>query len=90
MDDAIELRGALKVVAQVLKDGESTHKPGRANFWLALSVREHALHAFTHLDMLMVDALPSEDHLAHAATRLPMALELRERSREARKVRGAA
>ena len=45
--------------------------------------QKHLQHARKHLDLLAIGS-ESEDHLAHAACRLLMALELRERAAQTR------
>ncbi len=69
-----ELRRALAVIEAVLARGRLSHA---ADDWLPLQARHHVARAIGHLDRLM-DGDQREDHLAHAATRLLMALELRE------------
>jgi hypothetical protein len=80
--DASEVRSALRIVARVLDDGEVKHPPGSPTYWLAISMRQHSARALVHLDKFMVGAQTGEDHLAHAAARLLLALEQRERLRE--------
>ncbi len=65
---------ALEVVAQVMRDGVATHSD---NEWVTRSVEFHVGRAVEHL-RLLEDGDQLEDHLAHAATRLLMALTLRE------------
>jgi hypothetical protein len=77
--DAGELRHALRIVARILAAGERTHPSDAANHWLKISTREHVARAMTHLDRFLVCAYADEDHLAHALTRLLLAVELRER-----------
>jgi hypothetical protein len=78
-----ELRRALAVVARVLEAGEHTHKPGADNHWLSLSAREHVRRAMIHAEKFILGILceTDEDELAHAAVRLLLALERRERDR---------
>jgi hypothetical protein len=69
---ATDLRRALKSVARTLDAGERDH-PHRQ--WQRTKIRHHVDHAISHLHKWgMGDR--SEDHLAHAATRILMALEL--------------
>jgi hypothetical protein len=77
--DAGDLRNALRIVARILAVGERTHPPDATNHWTRLSAREHAARAIAHLDRFLVGANPDDDHLAHALTRLLLAVELRER-----------
>ena len=75
------LSDALKTILSVLAEGAKTHAPGA---WCSLSVDEHIKRATDHLTKCSpIDRLlayhrgDQEDHLAHAACRLLMALELR-------------
>jgi hypothetical protein len=80
--DARELHKALRVVARVLANGEATHRVGSANHWTRLSPREHTRRAMVHGERFILGVLVDHDdtdELAHAATRLLLALELRER-----------
>ena len=65
---------ALEVIAAVMRDGVATHPD---NEWIRHSVDYHLGRAEEHLRLLR-DGSQAEDHLAHAATRLLMALTLRE------------
>jgi hypothetical protein len=65
---------ALEVVARVMRDGAAMH-PG--NDWVQRSPKYHLGRAEEHL-RLWRDGDQLEDHLSHAATRLLMALTLRE------------
>ncbi len=65
---------ALEVVAQVMRDGVSTHPD---NGWTRRSVDYHLGRAEEHLRLLR-DGDQQQDHLSHTATRLLMALTLRE------------
>ena len=62
---------ALASVAQVLERGAL--KYGDDN-WLPIPVRQHLNHAIMHVLAWMAED-EQEDHLAHAATRILMALE---------------
>jgi hypothetical protein len=64
------LTAALEVIAQVMRDGAITH-PNQE--WIEQSIDEHLSHAEEHLRLLR-EGDQSEPHLAHAATRLLMAL----------------
>ena len=75
-----ELDHALAIAQETLDEGEKTHAPGA---WAEDSPANHARHALRHLKLL--DAGDRhEDHLAHAATRMLLALEVRERRLERR------
>ena len=65
---------ALEAIAQVMRDGVATHPD---NEWVRRSVKYHLARAEEHLRLLR-DGEQLEDHLAHAATRLLMALAIRE------------
>jgi len=65
---------ALEVIAQVMRDGVATHPD---NEWVRRSIEYHLARAEEHLRLLH-DGDQREDHVAHAATRLLMALTLRE------------
>jgi Domain of unknown function (DUF5664) len=65
---------ALEVVARVMRDGAAMHP---ANDWVRRSPEYHLGRAEEHL-RLWRDGDQLEDHLSHAATRLLMALTLRE------------
>jgi hypothetical protein len=78
----VNLDQALGVLARTLAAGRRTH---RARAWRAKPVQRHLQHARKHLDLLASGA-EGEDHLAHAACRLLMALELRERTGQTRTV----
>ncbi len=62
---------ALAVIEAVMREGARTH----AGDWRTLPAAFHIAHATRHLELLAA-ADRSEPHLAHAATRLLMALEL--------------
>lgn len=81
--DARELHKALRVIAGVLAAGEATHPPGSSNHWTQLSAREHTRLAMIHSEKFILGILVDhdEDELAHAAARLLLALEVRERER---------
>lgn len=65
---------ALETIAGVMRDGVVTHPD---NEWVRRSPEYHIGRAEAHLRLLRDGGL-LEDHLAHAATRLLMALALRE------------
>ncbi len=73
----VNLDQALCVLARTLAAGRRTH---RAGAWRLKAVQKHLQHARKHLDLLAASVSAGEDHLAHAACRLLMALELRERT----------
>jgi hypothetical protein len=76
----VNLDRALCMVARTLAAGRRTH---RAFVWRSKPIQRHLHHARKHLDLL-ASGSESEDHLAHAACRLLMALELRERTTQTR------
>jgi hypothetical protein len=65
---------ALEVVARVMREGAATHPD---NDWVGRSHDYHLGRAEEHL-RLWRDGDQLEDHMSHAATRLLMALTLRE------------
>ncbi len=65
---------ALEVITEVMRQGMVTH-PG--NDWTRRTPAYHIARAKRHLQFLR-DGDQLEDHLSHAATRLLMALTLRE------------
>ena len=65
---------ALEVIAGVMRDGVAKHPD---NEWVRRTVDYHIGRAEEHLRLLR-HGEQLEDHLAHAATRLLMALTLRE------------
>ena len=65
---------ALQVIAGVMRDGVAKHPD---NEWVQRSIGYHIGRAEQHLRLLS-EGEQLEDHLAHAATRLLMALTLRE------------
>jgi hypothetical protein len=76
----VNLDQALSVLARTLAAGRRTH---RAGAWRLKPVAKHLRHARRHLELLAIGS-EGEDHLAHAACRLLMALELRERTARVR------
>jgi hypothetical protein len=72
----VNLDQAFCILARTLAAGRGTH---RAGAWRSKPVQKHLQHARKHLDLL-AGGSESEHHLGHAACRLLMALELRERS----------
>ena len=65
---------ALEVVAQVMRDGAATHPD---NDWVRRSPEYHLGRAEEHL-RLRREGDQLQDYVSHAATRLLMALTLRE------------
>ena len=65
---------ALEVVVRVMREGAATHPD---NDWVGRSPDYHLGRAEEHL-RLWRDGDQLEDHMSHAATRLLMALTLRE------------
>jgi hypothetical protein len=78
---AITFRLALAAIARVLDEGARTH----SGDWRDESASFHTGRAERHLRLLR-ETDTAEDHLANATCRLLMALELRERAAEARKL----
>src|SRR5690349_12670384 len=78
MDDSLDIPRALAVVASVLERGRVTH----VGDWRELPASFHIDRARRHLDLL-AQGDTSEPHLAHAATRLLMALEISQRTAQA-------
>lgn len=72
----VNLDQALSAVARTLVSGRRSH---RAGAWRLKTVHKHLQHARRHLDLFAIGG-EGEDHLAHAACRILMALELRERT----------
>ena len=67
---------ALQVIAGIMRNGMAAHPD---NEWTQRSAEYHIDLAEEHL-RLLCEGEQLEDHLAHAATRLLMALTLREMS----------
>jgi hypothetical protein len=65
---------ALAVIAAVMHNGAATHPESE---WIRRGVDYHLARTEQHLRRLH-DGSQAEDHLAHATTRLLMALTLRE------------
>ena len=65
---------ALEVVAEVMRHGAATHPD---NDWLTRRPEYHIRRAEEHLKLLR-NGDQQQDHVSHAATRLLMALTLRE------------
>ena len=70
----MEFDQALEIIAGVMRHGVAKHPD---NEWTRRSPDYHVGRAVEHLRLLQ-DGEQLEDHLAHAATRLLMALTLRE------------
>ena len=70
---------AIAVIGQVLDANEGKH--GNHGAWRRMSVTQHVSHAFQNLEQYLrtFSGHPAdEDHLAHALTRLAMAVCVRE------------
>ena len=65
---------ALETVARVMRDGAQSHPD---NDWIRRTPEYHIGRAEEHLRLLR-EGDQRQDHLSHAATRLLMALTLRE------------
>ena len=76
----VNLDQALCILARTLAAGRRTH---RAGAWRSKPVQKHLQHARKHLELL-ASGSEGEDHLGHAACRLLMALEIRERTAKIR------
>ncbi len=76
----VNLDQAFCILARTLASGRRSH---RAGAWRSKPVQKHLQQARKHLDLL-ASGVGGEDHLAHAACRLLMALELRERTAKSR------
>jgi hypothetical protein len=70
----MQFEQALQVIAGVMRDGVAKHPD---NEWTQRGTEYHLVRAEEHLRLLR-EGEQLEDHLAHAATRLLMALTLRE------------
>lgn len=68
---------AIAIIDRVLQFGRATRKYPDA-FWRTLSMSDHIDAANLHLKDFLYGTNPGEDHLAHALTRLAMAVSLRE------------
>jgi len=60
----------VNVIQAVMEEGELNHPHGS---WEEISIEEHIKHADVHLGCYLSDDT-TEDHLAHALTRLMMAV----------------
>ena len=72
--ELVQFEQALQVIAGVMRDDVAKHPD---NEWVHRGGEYHVGRAVEHLRLLQ-DGEQLEDHLAHAATRLLMALTLRE------------
>jgi hypothetical protein len=68
----------IRTASQVLTDGRAKH----GDAWKGRSVDYYVDHARAHLEILGTSDAETEDHLAHAATDLLLAIELRRRIQE--------
>jgi hypothetical protein len=73
-EENMQFDQALEVVARVMRNGVTKHPD---NEWTRRGSDYHVGRALEHLRLLQ-EGEQLEDHLAHAATRLLMALTLRE------------
>ena len=69
-----EFGRALEIVADIMRRGARTHREGE---WKEASAEFHVGRAEQHLKLLR-EGSQRQDHLAHAATRLLLALAVRE------------
>jgi dATP/dGTP diphosphohydrolase len=69
-----EFKRAIETVITVMRDGERNHLPDE---WKAYPPEYHVSRAAAHLRQWQAGDM-QEDHLSHAATRLLLALTLRD------------
>jgi hypothetical protein len=77
----IDLHLALRAIARVLEDGERPESD--PNHWTRLPVKFHLAKGLVHAEKALLGVSSPDDDLAHAAVRLLLGLELRERQRAA-------
>lgn len=65
---------AVAVIAKVLEDNSDKHFPSK---WRGINREYHVDHALAHIEAFLADDI-TEDHLAHALTRLCFAVAQRE------------
>jgi hypothetical protein len=68
---------AIATIRRVLDENAEKHKPGH---WRTIPIEDHIDHAQYHIEMYWngSDEIDTEDHLAHALTRLALAVSVRE------------
>ena len=77
--EAEEIRRTLRLVGHMLKAGEATHPPHADNHWQRVPAREHIRRGLAHAERALLGVASDEDELTHAACRLILAIERRER-----------
>jgi Domain of unknown function (DUF5664) len=82
--NAEKLRTALRATARVLNIGEATHD---RDDWMRRSPLFHVEHAERHLQRFRWGQDDGEDHLANAAARILMALEVQKQTSRHEEVR---
>ena len=75
----VNLTLALRRVAEVLRAGH--RPPHHQRHWTKLQVKQHVAQGAIHAEKVLLKVPSDEDDLGHAAARLLLTLELRERSR---------
>ncbi len=68
---------AAETIREVIRNGEDNHP---LFSWVKLGIAGNLAHYSKHMDLYSIGDR-TEDHLSHAACRLLMALELRERAK---------
>lgn len=76
------MRSPSQVVTEQVDFIMQANQDVKGDSWQGYPIRTHVEHALAHLAMYDAPA-QQEDHLAHAATRLAMALAIREDDLEA-------
>lgn len=76
------MRSPSQVITEVVEQVMQANQETKGDSWQAIPIQTHLNHAWAHLTMYDAPA-QQEDHLAHAATRLAMALAIREDDLEA-------
>jgi hypothetical protein len=71
------MRSPSQVITEQVDFIMQANQEEKGDSWQDQSIKTHLNHAWAHLTMYDAPA-QQEDHLAHAATRLAMALALRE------------
>jgi len=71
------MRSPSQVVAEVVEEVMQANQDVKGDSWMSKPIETHLNHALAHISMYGAPA-QQEDNLAHAATRLAMALAIRE------------
>ena len=83
-----EFGNAIRLLIDVMDEGELTHKSGE---WKETTIGEHLVHADKHLEsMLELGDSDADHHLHHATMRLVMAVELHARRQQKQQVQKVA